>query len=93
MQVILYAKSRNKQDTMRERSSRIGKQTAFPQPPINTRLTRRVMFGAIAGGENPGISGPNQCLADDFIKVFFSHEGGIHGKLPFVDRSTRDGVV
>ena len=39
----------------------------------NERLTRRVMFGTMAGGENPGPGRPEtnwaQCLVDD-LRVF-----------------------
>ena len=42
------------------------------------RLTRRVVFGAMAGGENPGPGRPEknwaQCLVDDF-RVFRATEG------------------
>ena len=43
------------------------------QRTTNEQLTRRVMFGTIAGGENPGPGRPGnnraQCLADD-LRVF-----------------------
>ena len=42
------------------------------------RLTRRVMFGTMAGGENPGPGRPEknwaQCLVDD-LRVFRASEG------------------
>ena len=45
----------------------------------NERLTRRVMFGTMAGGQNPGPSRPEknwaQCLVDDIIRVFGATEG------------------
>ena len=48
------------------------------QRTINERLTRRAMFGAMAGGENPkpGRTEQNwaQCLADD-LKAFQATEG------------------
>ena len=44
----------------------------------NERLTRRVMFGTMAGGENPGPGLPEkdraQCLVDD-LRVFRATEG------------------
>ena len=44
----------------------------------NERLTRRVTFGTMAGGENPGPGGQEknwaQCLADD-LRVFQATEG------------------
>ena len=44
----------------------------------NEWLTRRVMFGTMAGGENPGSGRPEhswaQCLADD-LRVFQAPEG------------------
>ena len=51
------------------------------QRTTNERLTHRVMFGTLAGGENPGPGRPEknwvQCLADD-IRVFPS-DRGVHG--------------
>ena len=48
------------------------------QRTSNERLTRRVMFGTMAGGQNPGPSRPEknwaQCLVDD-IRVFGATEG------------------
>ena len=48
------------------------------QRTTNERLTRRVMFGTIAGGTNPGPGRPEknwaQCLADD-LRVFRATEG------------------
>ena len=48
----------------------------------NERLTRRVMFGTMAGGENPGPGRPEknwaQCLVDDF-RVFRATEGSTEG--------------
>ena len=42
------------------------------------QLTRRVMFGKMAGGENPGPGRPErnwaQCLVDD-LRVFLATEG------------------
>ena len=44
----------------------------------NERLTRRVTFGTMAGGENPGPGRPEknwaQCLVDD-LRVFRATEG------------------
>ena len=44
----------------------------------NERLTRRVMFGTMADGENPGQGQPEknwaQCLVDD-LRVFRATEG------------------
>ena len=44
----------------------------------NQRLTRRVMFGTMAGGENPGPGRPEnnwaKCLVDD-LRVFRATEG------------------
>ena len=47
------------------------------QRTTNERLTHRVMFGTVAGGENPGPGRPEknwaQCLAD--MRVFKPHRG------------------
>ena len=52
----------------------------------NERLTRRVMFGTMAGGENPGPSRPEknwaQCLVDD-LSVFRA-TGGSTESVPSV---------
>ena len=46
----------------------------------NERLTRRVMFGTMAGRENPGPGRPEknwaQCLADN-LRVFRATEGSV----------------
>ena len=51
----------------------------------NERLTRRVMFGTMAGGENPGPGRPEknwaQCLVDD-LRVFGATDGST-GSAPF----------
>ena len=48
------------------------------QRMTNVRLTRRVMFGTMAGGENPGLGRPEknwaQCLADD-LRLFKATQG------------------
>ena len=48
------------------------------QQTHNERLTRRVTFGTMAGGENPGPGRPEknraQCLVDD-LRVFRATEG------------------
>ena len=48
------------------------------QRTTNERLTRRVMFGTMAGGENPGPGRPEnnwaQCLSDG-LRVFQATEG------------------
>ena len=52
--------------------------TGAAQRTNNERLTRRVMLGTMAGGENPGPGRPknnwDQCLVDDF-RVFRATEG------------------
>ena len=52
--------------------------TGAAQRTNNERLTRRVMFGTMAGGENPGPGRPEknwaQCLVDD-LRVFRATEG------------------
>ena len=52
----------------------------------NERLTRRVMFGTMAGGENPGPGRPEknwaQYLVDD-LRVFRATEGSTES-LPLV---------
>ena len=51
----------------------------------NERLTRRVMFGTMAGGENPGPGRPEknwaQCLVDD-LRVFQATEGSTESSEP-----------
>ena len=50
----------------------------------NERLTRRGMFGTMAGGENPGPGRPEknwaQCLVDD-LRVFRATEGSTESVL------------
>ena len=44
----------------------------------NERLTRRVMFGTMAGGENPGPGRPEKKWAEwlaDYLRVFRTTEG------------------
>ena len=52
--------------------------TGAVQRTQNDGLTRRVMFGTMAGGENPGPGRPEknwaQCLVDD-LRVFRATEG------------------
>ena len=54
----------------------------------NEQLTRRVMFGTTAGGENPGPGRPEknwaQCLVDD-LRVFRATEGSTES-VPLVFR-------
>ena len=60
------------------------------QPTHNERLTRRVMFGTMAGGENPGPGRPEknsaQCLVDD-LRVFRATEGSAESV-----RKVKDGL-
>ena len=58
------------------------------------RLTRRVICGTMAGGENPGLSRPGKtwarCLVDDI--AVFRVKRGMAGNFPFVVRG-RDGAM
>ena len=59
----------------------------------NERLTRRVMFGTMAGRENPGPGRPEknwaQCLVDEGV----SSHGMIHGKRPLGVWSRNDAMA
>ena len=61
----------------------------------NERLTRRVMFGTMADGENPGPGRPEknwaQCLVDD-LRVFRATEGSTES-VPLLGVWRRNGAM